>query len=84
MIEKTNLDEIQNYLVDSSNLKGTCEKVLIPENLTELVNIIKHCYLNDIPYTISGGGTGLVGGRVPFDGVLISTEKLNGILDFDP
>lgn len=84
MIVKTNLDEIQNYLVDSSNLKGICEKVLIPESVSELVESIKECYENDIPYTISGGGTGLAGGRVPFEGVLISTEKLNKIEDFNP
>ncbi|MCX7909046.1 MAG: FAD-binding oxidoreductase [Ignavibacteria bacterium] len=83
MIIKSNLDEIQNYLTDSSNLKGYCEKVFIPENIDEIVECIKYCYENNIPYTISGGGTGLVGGRVPFEGVLISTEKLNRILDFN-
>lgn len=84
MVVKTNFDEIENYLTDASNLKGFCEKVFIPENVVELVEFIKNCYINNIPYTISGGGTGLVGGRVPFEGVLISTEKLNKILEFDP
>ncbi|MGB9772242.1 MAG: FAD-binding oxidoreductase [Candidatus Kapaibacteriota bacterium] len=84
MIVKTNLDEIENYLRDASNLSGSCDKVLIPENVSELIECVKECYRNDIPYTISGGGTGLTGGRVPFEGVLISTEKLDRILDFDP
>lgn len=83
MIVKSNLDEIQNYLTDSSNLKGSCEKVVIPENVDELISCIKEFYNDNVPYTISGGGTGLVGGRVPFEGVIISTEKLNRILDFD-
>ncbi len=83
MFIKTALDEIQNYLTDSSNLKGFAERVFIPENTQELVELIKECYRDNIPYTISGGGTGLVGGRVPFGGVLISTEKLNKIIDFN-
>lgn len=83
MIVKSNLDEIQSYLSDSSNLKGKCEKVFIPENVEELISCVKEIYENNVPYTISGGGTGLVGGRVPFEGVIISTEKLNRILDFD-
>jgi D-lactate dehydrogenase (cytochrome) len=83
MIVKYSIDEIQNYLTDASNLKGECEKVFIPENTQELVECIKDCYKGNIPYTISGGGTGLVGGRVPFEGVVISTEKLNRIVDFD-
>lgn len=83
MIIKSQMDEIQNYLSDSSNLKGFCDKVFIPESIPELVQLIKECYKDNIPYTISAGGTGLVGGRVPFGGVLISTEKLNNIIDFD-
>ncbi|MFN3306868.1 MAG: FAD-binding oxidoreductase [Candidatus Kapaibacteriota bacterium] len=83
MLIKTESDQIQNYLTDSSNLKGFCEKVYIPEDSQELVELIKECYRDNIPYTISAGGTGLVGGRVPFGGVLISTEKLNKIIDFD-
>jgi len=83
MIIKENLDEIQNYLSDSSNLKGFCQKVYIPENVDELIDCIKELYQNDVPYTISGAGTGLVGGRVPFDGVVVSTEKLNRILEIN-
>lgn len=84
MIVKSELDEIQNYLTDSSNLKGFCEKVIIPETVDELTSCIKDCYESDIPYTISAGGTGLVGGRVPFEGVLVSTERINQIIEFNP
>ena len=83
MIVKDTLDEIQNYLSDSSNLKGFCSKVYIPENVEELIYCVWELYKNDVPYTISGAGTGLVGGRVPFEGVVVSTEKLNRILEIN-
>ncbi len=83
MIIKTNTDEIQNYLTDASNLKGYCDKVYIPENIDEISELITELYNSEIPYTISSAGTGLVGGRVPFGGVLISTEKLNRIIEIE-
>lgn len=83
MIIKRNKDVIESYLSDSSNLKGFCEKVFIPEDTHELQDCIKSLYNDNIPFTISAGGTGLVGGRVPFEGVVVSMEKFNKILDFN-
>lgn len=83
MIIKTNQDEIQNYLVDASNFKGQCEAVYIPENINELIKIIKYLYQSNTKFTISGAGTGLTGGRVPLYGVVISTEKLNKIIEIN-
>jgi D-lactate dehydrogenase (cytochrome) len=84
VIIKTEKDEIQNYIVDASNLQGSCDKVLIPETRYELLETIRSLYNDGIPYTISGAGTGLVGGRVPFEGVLISLEKFNKIIEINP
>lgn len=83
MIIKKNADTIENYLTDASNLRGKADEVLIPENELELIEAIRELYSRSIPYTISGAGTGLVGGRVPFDGVIISMEKLNKILEIN-
>lgn len=84
MIIKSEKDEIQNYVTDASNLQGSCDRVLIPETKRELVEAIQSLYNEGIPYTISGAGTGLVGGRVPFEGVLISLEKFNKIIEINP
>lgn len=84
MIIKSEKDEIQNYVTDASNLQGSCNKVLIPETKRELVEAIRSFYNDGIPYTISGAGTGLVGGRVPFEGVLISLERFNKIVEINP
>jgi D-lactate dehydrogenase (cytochrome) len=83
MIIKTSLDEIQNYLVDAANVKGFCDAVYIPESEEEIIEIIKKAYNEKFKVTVSGNGTGLTGGRVPNGGIVVSTEKLNKILEIN-
>ncbi len=83
MIVKKNPDEIQNYLIDASNFKGNCEAVYIPENEKEISDLLKDLNKKKIHVTISGNGTGLTGARVPQSGVVISTEKLNKIIEIN-
>jgi D-lactate dehydrogenase (cytochrome) len=83
MITKRNQEEIQNYLYDSSNYRGKCDAVYIPEDTSEIPGMLKEFNDKKIPVTISGGGTGLTGARVPQSGVVISTEKLNKILELN-
>lgn len=84
MIVKTEKELIQNYLTDASNFKSRgCEAVYIPENYDELIELIKKANEEETPVTISGAGTGLVGGRVPSGGIVISLEKFNRILALD-
>ena len=83
MIIKTAPDEIENYLSDASNFKGTCDVVYIPENPDEISGIMKEAFRNKTSVTISGNGTGLTGARVPLGGILISTEKLNRIIEIN-
>jgi D-lactate dehydrogenase (cytochrome) len=83
MIIKNNQDEIQNYLIDASNFIGECDAVYIPENEVELTELVKSLYKSNTRFTISGAGTGLTGGRVPKGGVVISTEKLNKIIEIN-
>ena len=83
MIVKTQQDEIQNYLIDASNTKGFCEAVYIPQNVSEMVEVIKEANKKKHSVTISGNGTGLTGARVPTGGIVISTEKLNKIIEIN-
>ncbi|WP_337872618.1 FAD-binding oxidoreductase [Ignavibacterium sp.] len=83
MIIKTNQDEIQNYLTDASNYKGRCEAVYIPQSKEELLQILKDANQRKTKVTISGAGTGLTGARVPDGGIVISTEKLNKIIEIN-
>ncbi|HSR18922.1 MAG TPA: FAD-binding oxidoreductase [Ignavibacteriaceae bacterium] len=83
MIVKTSKDEIQNYLTDASNYSGFCDAVYIPENAIETAEILKEHNRKKIPVTVSGNGTGLTGARVPEGGIVLSTEKLNKILEIN-
>jgi D-lactate dehydrogenase (cytochrome) len=83
VIIKKSQEEIQKYLYDSSNFRGYCDAVYIPEETNEIPSILKEFNQKKIPVTISGGGTGLTGARVPQGGIAISTEKLNKILELN-
>lgn len=81
MIIKTDRSEINNYLLDASNFHGNCDAVYIPASYEEAAEIMKECNSNNIPVSVRGAGTGLTGAAVPNGGVVISTEKLNKILN---
>jgi len=49
-----------NYLEDASGYTGFAEKILVPRDESELLDSLSQ----GMPVTISGGGTGLTGGRV--------------------
>ncbi|HYN84809.1 MAG TPA: FAD-binding oxidoreductase [Pyrinomonadaceae bacterium] len=80
MLVKSNQDEIQSYLSDASNLAGgRAERVMVPESAEEVAEALSSCAREGLPVTVAGAGTGLVGGRVPFGGVVVSTHRLNQI-----
>ena len=83
MIVKTNPDEIQNYLTDASNFKGSCDAVYIPTAAEEIAGILTDANKNKTLVTISGNRTGLAGACVPVGGIVISTEKLNKIIEIN-
>ena len=63
--------------------KGNCEAVYFPENVEEVVTIVKQANTNKTKLTIAGNGTGLTGARVPQNGIVIATDKLNNILEIN-
>ena len=81
MIIKQKADEFQNYLSDASNYQGIAEAVYLPESEHEIMALIKKFNADGTRITISGNGTGLTGARVPEGGVVISTERLNKIVE---
>lgn len=60
------------------------EAVCLAESTEEVSRIMKLCYENNIPVTVRGAGTGLVGGCVPVHGgIVLSTAKMSRILGYD-
>lgn len=81
MLIKKDQNIIKGYFEDSSNLKGGhAEEVVIPEDIEELSSVIRQANSKKTPVTISGGGTATTGSRIPFGGIVVSTERLNKIL----
>ncbi len=71
---------------DEMPIYGKVNPEILIEALTteEISEIMKVCNENLIPVTPRGAGTGLVGGAVPISGgVVISTTKMNKILNYD-
>lgn len=80
LLTKSELDEIQNYLLDASNIGGgAATSVFFPETVEQIAELLREATANKTPVTVSGAGTGTVGGRVPFAGAVLSLEKLNKI-----
>ena len=78
-------EDFARYASDETeDLKFFPEVVLKPANAEQIAEIVKLCHENFIPVTPRGAGTGLSGGALPVhQGVVISTEKLNKILEID-
>lgn len=83
MIIKRLQDEIQNYLVDASNFRGNSEAVYLPECAEEVALILKTANESKTKVTIAGNHTGLTGSGVPQTGIVLSTEKMNRILEIN-
>jgi len=81
----THEDVIIEYSHDfTENLVFPPDAVIIPGNSAEISEILRYCNSQGIAVTVSGARTGLSGGMLPVQGGLIlSTERLNQILEID-
>lgn len=77
--------ELDEYSHDQTeNLHYLPEVVLKVRSAEEISRILKVCNEDKIPVTPRGAGTGLSGGALPnMGGVVISTERMNAILEID-
>jgi D-lactate dehydrogenase (cytochrome) len=80
MLTKTQPDEIQSFVEDSSHVPGGfAERVAFPETAEEVAEVLAQATRDQTQVTVSGAGTGTVAGRVPFGGIVLATNKLNQI-----
>src|SRR6478672_5124667 len=81
---KTQLDQMQNYLTDASNMSGgRAERLVVPDSIDELSEVLRDSNDKGTAVTISGARTGTVGGAIPFGGTIVSLERLNKIKSID-
>lgn len=78
-------ETLQYYSHDETeHLSFLPDVVLKPRTAEQISEIMKICHKDFIPVTPRGAGTGLSGGALPqFGGVLISSERMNSILQID-
>lgn len=77
---KTSSGEIQSFLTDASNLGGGfASRAVFPESAQDATEILRAASSEKTAVTVSGAGTGIVGGRVPFGGIVLATDRLNRI-----
>ena len=58
---------------------GYASRVAFPESAHDVAEALREASSKEIPVTVAGAGTGIVGGRVPFGGVVLATDRLNRI-----
>lgn len=78
-------ESLDHYAHDETeNLHFPPEVVLKPSSPEEISQVFKICNQYNIPVTPRGAGTGLSGGALPhLGGVLLSTERMNAIIEID-
>ena len=78
---------VEDYFHDEMTEYGCFapEAVLLAESTQEIADVLQYCNAQHIPVTPRGSGTGLCGGCVAkYGGVLLSTERMNHVLEIDP
>src|SRR6185436_15711955 len=80
MQTKSNPDEIESFLTDASFIRdGHADLVVIPETIDDVSETLARANRDRVPVTVSGAGTGTVGGRVAYGGIVLATYRLNHI-----
>ena len=79
--EQINPDYAHDELGGVSKMPELVARVSTTE---EISAVMKHAYNREIPVTVRGSGTGLVGGAVAVEGgIILETTKMNRILELD-
>lgn len=74
-----------SYSYDATAMmKSTPGAVVLPQNAEQIAAVVKLANDSNTPLITRGAGTGLSGGSVPLnEGIVLSTLKLNKILEID-
>ena len=77
--------DLQGYASDhTEDLVYLPDLVLLPESTEQVAAILKVCAAQQVYITTRGAGSGLAGGCLPLrGGVVLSTERMNHILNID-
>ena len=77
--------DLTPFLTEARGLwRGECDMVVSPTTTEEIKLIVRVCANAGMAITPQSGNTGLVGGSIPHGGIILSTRRMNRILNIDP
>jgi FAD/FMN-containing dehydrogenase len=80
----TEAQDIAPHLVETRRLaQGSAMAVVRPGSVQQVSDLARACHEASVPMVAHGGNTGLVGGGVPFGGVVIALDRLKAIRAID-
>jgi len=72
------------YLADARHYEdSTCDLVVRPATTDQVAAVVKLCAAEGVAITPRGGGTGLVGGSVTHEGIVLSLDRMNSVRQVD-
>ena len=76
--------DLAGHLVEERKLyRGQALALVRPRTTEEVSAVAAECNRAGVPLVVHSGNTGLVGGGVPFGGVVLSTERLDRVRELD-
>ena len=80
----TGADDMALHLREERGLwQGQAVAAVRPADTAEVAFVVAECAAAGVPIVAQGGNTGLVGGGVPFGGVVLSLQRLNRVRETD-
>ncbi|WP_457090248.1 FAD-binding oxidoreductase [Microvirga sp. P5_D2] len=77
--------DLEGHVTEARGLyRGEALAVVRPKDRDEVAFVLQECAKASIPVVPQGGNTGLVGGGVPYGGVVLSLTRLDRIREIDP
>ncbi|MFZ2196436.1 MAG: FAD-linked oxidase C-terminal domain-containing protein [Thermodesulfovibrionales bacterium] len=77
-------EDILCYGFDASGLEAPPSAVVWPQDVGDVIQVIKYASTKGIPVIPRGAGTGMTGGSIPSRGaIILSMEKMNRIIEID-
>lgn len=73
-------DRMESYREDTM-MRAEPDAVLVARDEAEVAEALRSCHAQGVPITICGSQTSMTGASVADGGLLVSTEKLEGIVD---
>jgi D-lactate dehydrogenase (cytochrome) len=76
-------DHLKSFLNDASGVHGSADGVIHPVSIDDVRRVLRTASAESIPVTVAGSRTGLAGGSVPTEGIVLSTDRVRPQFEFD-